>query len=130
MKILISIVFAVLTAGCTATKRDVFKNSQREPQGRPVTLEWTEVKEFRWFHTLIRSDSTEKEVLKQIEQSGIPKYGNRWPLSKPTPDMLKKGIWVLKAGPGGPAPGFTSVRLTFADGRIVKIERYSGPMPA
>jgi len=129
MKLLISILFLVLAASCTATKHGALQESQQEAHVKPVPPEWTEVKEFRWGHTVIRVGRTEKEVLDQIGKSGLPQYDNRWPLSKPTSDMVAKGIWVLSAGPGGPAPGFASVRLTFQGGKVVKVEKYTGPMP-
>lgn len=123
MKYVIVVIAAVFLSGCM--RPNAVQQTPTVVRPENVVPEWTQVATFSCGDAVIRLGMTADQVLAEIGQSS--RYGVL--LGKPTPKMLEEGVWVLSSG-GDTAPGFVSVRIIFRNGVVVKLENYTGPVPA
>ena len=107
------------------TLRDQDVCARTDAQVRFVPTIWTAADEFKWGRAVIRAGMTKEEILEEIGKSGLDNWNGNFGIQEPPPEMLEKDVWQLSWGNGsGVAPAGGTVRLTFRDGEVVKIEWY------
>jgi hypothetical protein len=111
----------ILVVGCqngTANK----SAEGRSPRTSTSAPSLPEVEEFLWGNARIALGMTKEQVLKQIQASGVPQFGNQFGIRPPPGEMILKDTWQLSFGNGsGAAPGGGMLQIRFSDGKVASI---------